>query len=140
MKNDYWLLHEALDTFQKLRHWIDPDYYREQVMPTVRKIKDRLAIIETNRFLEEKKQRYENFQPPKEEKKPQLPEFKYTEPHELDTVPNKLIEATTNFGLFNDGPISENCKKDPNAPHRYLKDLSLAMGRYVCECEFWEPK
>lgn len=31
------------------------------------------------------------------------------------------------------------CKRDPRAPHGFLRDTSHAAGRYVCECEFWEP-
>lgn len=103
-------------------------------MPTVRKIKDRLAVIETDIFLEGKKLAYENFK----KENPQVKNFKQIE--ELDTIPNKLMEATSNFGVFTDNLKSEYCKNDPLAPHRYMKDLSQAMGRYVCACEFWEPK
>lgn len=140
MNNDYRLLQEALDTFNKLRHWTDPDYYREQVMPTVRKIKDRLALIETEKFLNDRKKQYEEFKSPIKIDKPPPFEVKFAEPEDLDTVPNKLVEATSNFGLFSEEPISDRCKKDPRAPHRYLKELSINLGRPVCECEFWEPK
>lgn len=131
MNSDYWLLHETLETFQRIRHWIDPDYYREQVMPTVRKIKDRLAVIETNKFLEDKRKIHEDSS--KEQER-----IKKLE-DDPDTIPNKLIEATTNFGLFTETLKSDRCKSDTNAPHRYLKELSESMGRYVCYCEFWDP-
>lgn len=31
------------------------------------------------------------------------------------------------------------CKRDPRAPHGFLRNASHSAGRYVCECEFWEP-
>jgi len=31
------------------------------------------------------------------------------------------------------------CNKHPDAPHGFLRDASHNEGRYVCECEFWEP-
>lgn len=31
------------------------------------------------------------------------------------------------------------CKDDPRAPHGFLRNSSHNAGRYVCECEFWEP-
>lgn len=31
------------------------------------------------------------------------------------------------------------CKKHPDAPHGFMRDASHNEGRYVCECEFWEP-
>ena len=31
------------------------------------------------------------------------------------------------------------CKSHPDAPHGYNRNLSHAEGRYVCECEHWEP-
>ena len=34
---------------------------------------------------------------------------------------------------------SVKCKTHPKAPHGFLRDASHNEGRYVCECEFWEP-
>lgn len=31
------------------------------------------------------------------------------------------------------------CKTDPRAPHGFLRNESHTQGRYVCECEFWNP-
>jgi len=31
------------------------------------------------------------------------------------------------------------CKDHPDAPHGFLRDESHSSGRYVCECEAWEP-
>jgi len=32
-----------------------------------------------------------------------------------------------------------NCKTHPDAPHGFMRDASHSAGRYVCECESWEP-
>ena len=32
------------------------------------------------------------------------------------------------------------CKDHPDAPHGFDRDSSHALGRYVCECEGWEPE
>lgn len=32
-----------------------------------------------------------------------------------------------------------NCKTHPDAPHSFMRDASHSAGRYVCECESWEP-
>jgi len=32
------------------------------------------------------------------------------------------------------------CKEHPGAPHGFLRGLSHSQGRYVCECEHWEPE
>jgi hypothetical protein len=31
------------------------------------------------------------------------------------------------------------CKDHPDAPHGFMRDESHSSGRYVCECEAWEP-
>ena len=31
------------------------------------------------------------------------------------------------------------CNPDPRAPHGFCRDASHSAGRYVCECEGWEP-
>ena len=31
------------------------------------------------------------------------------------------------------------CNPHPDAPHGFLRDASHNEGRYVCECESWEP-
>ena len=32
------------------------------------------------------------------------------------------------------------CKEHPDAPHGFNRNASHAAGRYVCECEHWEPE
>jgi hypothetical protein len=32
------------------------------------------------------------------------------------------------------------CNPHPDAPHGFMRDASHSAGRYVCECESWEPK
>ena len=31
------------------------------------------------------------------------------------------------------------CSEHPDAPHGFMRDASHSAGRYVCECEGWEP-
>ncbi|NDC48657.1 MAG: hypothetical protein EBZ61_06215 [Micrococcales bacterium] len=31
------------------------------------------------------------------------------------------------------------CNPHPDAPHGFMRDASHSAGRYVCECESWEP-
>jgi hypothetical protein len=31
------------------------------------------------------------------------------------------------------------CKEHPDAPHGFMRNASHSAGRYVCECESWEP-
>ena len=38
-----------------------------------------------------------------------------------------------------DDGSSIKCNEHPDAPHGFLRDASHNEGRYVCECEFWEP-
>lgn len=71
--NDYRLLEESLEVIQKLRQWVSADYYRVNILPTVNKLKARIAQIETDKFIENKN-RY---------KKLQQEDFQ-------DTVPNSL--------------------------------------------------
>jgi len=36
-----------------------------------------------------------------------------------------------------DGEVK--CKDHPDAPHGFARSASHSAGRYVCECESWEP-
>ena len=38
-----------------------------------------------------------------------------------------------------DDGSSVKCNPHPDAPHGFLRNASHNEGRYVCECEFWEP-
>lgn len=31
------------------------------------------------------------------------------------------------------------CKTHPDAPHGFNRTASHTQGRYVCDCEWWEP-
>jgi hypothetical protein len=167
MNKDYQLLDEALAALLKTRTWLSAEYYKMHVNPVVIKLKERLASLEVEKFVVAKKKQYyetvdynstntkviEKKIKKVNEQDPDTVPNKFAGPATAslfdeniekiikgpDTIPNKLIEATTNFGLFNSFK-SEYCKSHPAAPHRYLKELSESMGRYVCECEFWEPK
>ena len=134
MNRDYKLLDEALQTLLNVRRWISADYNRTHIAPVVDRIRTRLASIEAENFVVEKNNNYNNFDRKKIDEK-----IKKINEYEPDTVPNSLIEITSNFGIFNNTK-SDFCKDHPDAPHRYLKDFSASMGRYVCQCEFWEPK
>ena len=39
-------------------------------------------------------------------------------------------------------PMTEGleCKTHPDAPHGFNRNSSFAEGRYVCDCENWEPE
>lgn len=50
MTADQKLLQECLDVFKKIRHWTDPDYYREHIMPTVDRLRDHLALVDVQKF------------------------------------------------------------------------------------------
>jgi hypothetical protein len=32
------------------------------------------------------------------------------------------------------------CNPHPDAPHGFMRNESHNAGRYVCECEFWNPE
>jgi len=83
MTTEYELLQEVLDTFQKVRTWANPDFYRQQVLPIVNKVKERVATIETEKFLK-------SYQPPPKPVDDEIP-----------TIPSYLEEQTSKFGLFN---------------------------------------
>lgn len=94
MSKDTELLKEILDVFKQIRHWTDPDYYREQVVPTVNKIRDRIAIIETDEWIAAKQRAYEQSR-----KRPQS----LIENDFMDTEKSSLPE--TNFGIFRNSKL-----------------------------------
>lgn len=142
MNRDYRLLDRALETLQNIRPWVSADYYREHIRPLVEDIRDRLAAVDMERIMASKKK-------PLAEVKPAPPEdFSDTVPDPLfqefkktgfSSEYDPIVEATSNFGIFQNLGEGPRCSKHPRAPHRYLKELSENMGRYVCACEFWEP-
>lgn len=93
MNKDVRLLNEALDVFRKIRNWVPPEFYKEQVTPTVFKIKERLAVIETELFMARRTQSFEE-----QQHEAKIKELENTEP---DTIPSQLMDITSQFGLFN---------------------------------------
>jgi hypothetical protein len=47
--------------------------------------------------------------------------------------------AAPNEKLLTAAEVEPACKDDPRAPHGFLRQSSHAAGRYVCECEHWQP-
>lgn len=143
MSSNRILLDDIIRVLKEIRPWVSPDYYKENVVPIINRIRDELVLINTNEFFPKKKPQVQpkTFKDPDTIKNPvyNISIEHYTK-DEDDTIPNQLLEVTSNFGIFNDNIKGDFCKKDPAAPHRYLKELSESMGRYVCYCEFWKPK
>lgn len=99
MNKDVRLLNEALDVLKRLREWLPPDLYKDQVTPTVSKIKERLAIIETELFMNQRAINYlessKKFEQQQHETK--IQELEQSEP---DTIPSQLMDLTDQFGIF----------------------------------------
>lgn len=136
MNRDYRLLDRALETLQGIRPWVSADYYREHIRPLVEDIKDRLAAIDIERIMNKKPE----VKPPETFSDtvpdPVFQEYKKTG---YTSEYDPLVEATSNFGLFQNLGEGPRCSKHPRAPHRYLKELSESSGKYICACEFWSP-
>jgi hypothetical protein len=73
--NDRRLLQDCLDEFLKLRSWVSADYYRQNISSVVNKLRERLAAIEAEQFRKLK----DDFS---------------------DTVPIRLEDTTSKFGIF----------------------------------------
>ena len=41
--------------------------------------------------------------------------------------------------MENTDDVGIRCNEHPDAPHGFMRDASHSAGRYVCECESWEP-
>ena len=41
--------------------------------------------------------------------------------------------------MENADDVGIRCNEHPDAPHGFMRDASHSAGRYVCECESWEP-
>jgi len=54
-------------------------------------------------------------------------------PYTLDDV---LEDTNLNEPLPEEVP----CKTHPDAPHGFNRNASHSEGRYVCDCEYWEPE
>lgn len=59
-----------------------------------------------------------------------------------DTVwhPYTLDEVLEDTDLNEPLPEEVPCKTHPDAPHGFNRNASHAEGRYVCDCEHWEPE
>lgn len=56
----------------------------------------------------------------------------------FDFERNLCIEIVEGFDRLE--ATSDRCNDHPDAPHGFDRDSSHALGRYVCECESWEPE
>lgn len=51
------------------------------------------------------------------------------------------VDAITALRQALEQPEQESdCNPHPDAPHGFNRDASHSLGRYVCDCEGWEPK
>jgi hypothetical protein len=48
---------------------------------------------------------------------------------------DEMVAENQRLGLYD----THTCKTHPDAPHGFDRNASHNLGRYVCECEFWEP-
>ena len=55
----------------------------------------------------------------------------------FDFERNLCIEVVEGFDRLE--AKRNKCNDHPDAPHGFDRGASLAMDRYVCECESWEP-
>ena len=52
-----------------------------------------------------------------------------------DKVKMEMFKASSKLeGIDYEVP----CKTHPDAPHGFNRNASHSLGRYVCDCEFWE--
>ena len=54
----------------------------------------------------------------------------------LEWKPNRDVEYDV---VENADDVGIRCNEHPDAPHGFMRDASHSAGRYVCECESWEP-
>lgn len=57
----------------------------------------------------------------------------------LPHAPKNLLASDIAAAIRAEAEKALECKTDPRAPHGFLRNESHSTGRYVCECEFWEP-
>ena len=56
-----------------------------------------------------------------------------------ERVRYELQDDNRTLKIFIDDLVEVPCKEHPDAPHGFDRNASHAEGRYVCECENWEP-
>jgi hypothetical protein len=68
------LLQSVLDALREMRAWVNPDYYREKVMPVVNEIRERLLYVNAEELKRSSKTRKKD-------------------PLDVDTVPQKFLDG-----------------------------------------------
>lgn len=56
-----------------------------------------------------------------------------------DAVKTKMFKGSSKLDHIEYEGIEVQCKTHPDAPHGFDRNASHSLGRYVCECEYWEP-
>ena len=55
----------------------------------------------------------------------------------LDSLESELRDV---LGHYREAfKVEQECSAHPDAPHGFNRDASHGLGRYVCDCEGWEP-
>ena len=55
----------------------------------------------------------------------------------LDSLESELRDV---LGHYREAfKVEQKCSAHPDAPHGFNRDASHGLGRYVCDCEGWEP-
>jgi hypothetical protein len=68
------LLQNVLDALREMRAWVNPDYYREKVLPVVNEIRSRLLYVNSEELRRSARVRK-------------------SDPLEVDTVPQKFLDS-----------------------------------------------
>ena len=60
--------------------------------------------------------------------------------HEMDITFNQFVAQVLRKCIEEQTSVESEvpCKTHPNAPHGFNRNASHSLGRYVCDCEFWE--
>jgi len=51
----------------------------------------------------------------------------------------EMVEFAYNQGMKHPDPTQPKCSDHLKAPHGFAREASHQAGRYVCECESWDP-
>lgn len=57
-----------------------------------------------------------------------------------DKVKMEMFKASSKLEGIDYDNEEVPCKEHPDAPHGFNRNASHNEGRYVCECEHWEPE
>ena len=60
--------------------------------------------------------------------------------HEMDITFNQFVEQVLRKYIEKQTSVESevSCKTHPDAPHGFNRNASHSLGRYVCDCEYWE--